>query len=47
MRGRCGKLNVLEEMLKILPSSFPYHPLFFKKIDFYYKRVIRGMKGDV
>jgi hypothetical protein len=30
------------EMLKILNSSPPHHPLFLKKIDFYYKRVIRG-----
>jgi hypothetical protein len=32
-------------MLKIIPSSFPYHPLFFKKINFYYKMVIKGMRG--
>jgi hypothetical protein len=23
----------------------PHHPLFLKNIDFYYKRVIRGMRG--
>jgi hypothetical protein len=33
------------KMLKIIPSSFPYHPLFFKKINFYYKMVIKGMRG--
>jgi len=32
-------------MLKILLSSSSYHPTFLKKINFYYKKVIRGMRG--
>jgi hypothetical protein len=38
-------INYGREMLKILLSSSPYHPLFLKKFDFYYKRVIRGDEG--
>jgi hypothetical protein len=36
---------IISNFAKDPPLIPPYHPLFLKKIDFYYKRVIRGDEG--